>query len=63
MTIVNFSVFEYSSGRKYMHLSCVLLLHFVVVVVAFPYTVESHKEKKKDVTMFSGRQMELEISI
>lgn len=46
-----------------MHLSCVLLLHFVVVVVAFPYTVESHKEKKKDVTMFSGRQMELEISI
>jgi hypothetical protein len=30
-----------------MHLSCVLLLHFVVVVVAFPYTVESHKEKKK----------------
>jgi hypothetical protein len=47
MTIVNFSVFEYSSGRKYMHLSCVLLLHFVVVVVAFPYTVESHKEKKK----------------
>ena len=26
---------------------CWLLLHFVVVVVAFPYTVESHKEKKK----------------